>query len=63
VATWLVLYQFMNMLTFFDLQIGLPYVPFGVFPMEPSQLEKETFSDLGYQNLHTWTNAMPASGW
>jgi len=62
VATWLVLYQFINMLTFFDLPIGFPDVPCGAFRMELSQLEKETLSDLGYQNLHTWTNVMPASG-
>ena len=57
VATWLVLYQFINMLTFFGSPIGFPYFSLGAFCMDLSQLEKETLSDLRYQ----WTNAMPTS--
>ena len=58
-ACALSIYQYAD---FFDLPIGFPDVPCGAFRMELSQLEKETLSDLGYQNLYTWSNAMPASG-
>lgn len=44
------IYQYVD---FFDLPIGFPDVPFSAFRMELSHLEKETLSDLGYQNLHT----------
>jgi hypothetical protein len=48
VATWLVLYQFINMLTFFGSPIGFPYFSLGAFRMELSRLGQETLSDLGY---------------
>ena len=46
----------------FDFPIDFPYFSLGVFGMGLPPLEKETLSDLKYQNLRTRTNAMPASG-
>ena len=54
--------KFINMFLVFDLPIDFPYFSVGAFCMDLSPLEKETLSDLRYQNLRTQTNAMPASG-
>ena len=50
------------MLPVFDFPIDFPYFSLGAFGMGLPPLEKETLSDLRYQNLCTWANAMPAQG-
>ena len=50
VATWLLLLQFINMSTFFDLPIGFPDFPFGAFCIGPVTNGKRDFVGFKVSN-------------